>query len=294
MRRFALATVASFLLIACQNGTVTLSVADAPIDGATSAVIEFTSVDLIESDGSSHSFDFDPPASPDLLSATSKQLLSNVTVPAGSYKQITLHVSADGLSANSFVVYPDSSTISRSGTQRLELSTTDTDAVDIPATFSVTRLRNTALTADFDLRKSILNPESGLSTDPLVLDPQVRVVVDEEVGTLTGTVAASLVATGANCSPAAIYVYQGSTVAPGDEGGSNSHPFTSTIVPSGGSGSGFVSYTVGFLPPGTYTVALICNPEVDDPKSAETLVVFGQQNVSISAGAPTTALPFGP
>jgi hypothetical protein len=280
-------------LCACQNGTVTLSVADAPIDGASEVTIRFTGVDLVDTSGSTHSFEFDQPVTPNFASSSvATPMLTNVTVPAGDYSKITLHISADGNTTNSFVTYLSTSPINSGQTLPMALLDTTTDAVDVLKTFQVTRLRNTALTADIDLRKSIQNPAN--TGDPLVLDPQVRLVDNDEVGTLTGTVAASLVASGARCSPGAIYVYSPTTTTPGDEGGSTSQPFTSTTLPSGGSGSGFVSYTVGFLPPGTYTVALICNPEQDDLSTSDTLDVFGRQDVSISAGLTTTALSFGP
>src|ERR1044071_2808441 len=76
MRRTAFAILVSCLLCACQNGTVTLSVADPPIDGASQVKVRFDSVDLVESDGSKHSFDLDPDQTVNLLSSTSTQLLN--------------------------------------------------------------------------------------------------------------------------------------------------------------------------------------------------------------------------
>src|SRR5258708_6923521 len=91
------------LLSACDNGTLTLSVADAPIDGATQVVIEFTGVDVVGTDGKTHSFALSPVVAPNLLSASgqSTQLLSKATLPVGDYKSIKLQLSAGTTSGDS-------------------------------------------------------------------------------------------------------------------------------------------------------------------------------------------------
>lgn len=303
MRRFAAVPLLSaFLLCACENGTVTLSVADAPVDGANHAQIRFTAIDLVETDGSKHTFDLDPDKTVDLLSsATSTTLLSSVTLPAGDYTGVTLHISADGSGSDSVLTYPATATSTQ---QQFALKLSDTDAnadgIEVPASFSVTRLRNTAITADIDLRRSIIDANGG---NPLVLDlggsltnntdaTNVRVVVNEDVGALKGNVAAALVNSSSNCSPAAVYVYRDNVDAPDDVGSANA-PFSTTTLPTVTSSSASVSYSVNFLPEGTYTVALMCRADQDDPTKDDNIAVIdSRQDVQVTAGGITTVTSF--
>ena len=303
MRRFAGTPILSALLLcACENGTVTLSVADAPIDGANQVQIRFTAIDLVETNGSKHTFDLNPDQTVNLLSsATSAPLLSSVTLPAGDYSSVVLHISADGTGSDSALTYPATAT---SAQRQFALKLSDTDAsadgIQLPASFSVTRLRNTAITADIDLRRSIIDANGG---NPLALDlggsltnntdaTNVRVVVNEDVGTLKGTVAATLVNSSSNCSPAAVYVYQDNVDAP-DDVGSGSPPFSTTTLPTVTSSSASVSYSVNFLPEGTYTVALMCRADQDDPTKDDNIAVINlRQDVQVTAGGITNVEPF--
>jgi len=303
MRRFAAATVATAtLLCACENGTVTFSVADAPIDGASQVQVTFTGIDLIESDGSTHSFDLDQAKQVNLLGSTSTQLLGKVTAPAGDYTGITLHISATESNGDSFVKYLATAPNNAGDTLVLALPDDDVDGVTVPANFTVARLRDTGLTADIDLRRAIVDENNGSS---LTLDlsgaltntdrTNVHVVEDDEVGRLTGKVAASLINASSNCAPAAIYVYEGANADPGEIGGSTGQePITSTTLGIPSTSSGLISYTIDFLDPGHYTVALICKASLDDPTKDDGGFdpIFQDDDVEITAGESTAVDSF--
>src|SRR5579859_3503986 len=69
------------------TGQMTLSVADAPVDGAQKVVVEFTAVELVPETGNPVDITFASPKAIDLLnqSGTASAQLFDQAIPAGSY-----------------------------------------------------------------------------------------------------------------------------------------------------------------------------------------------------------------
>src|SRR3546814_21094318 len=65
-----------------------------------------------------------------------------------------------------------------------------------------------------------------------------------------------------------VYLYQGKVTAD-DIGGNGAQPYSSTNVVADGSGA--YRYTAAFLPEGTYTLALTCHADQDDPAANDDL-----------------------
>ena len=108
--------VTALALAACSGGggggdmgQMQLAVADAPVDGAQSVVVEFTGIELTGDSGSPVDITFASPKNIDLLkqSGTASAVLFNQPIPAGSYGQIRLMVMADGDPSNSYVMLSD-------------------------------------------------------------------------------------------------------------------------------------------------------------------------------------------
>jgi hypothetical protein len=273
------------LLAGCNNGTLTLSVGDAPIDRAASIVIKFTGVDVVETNDSAHSFTLDPPVSAELLSASGQEaklvLLNKVTLPAGEYKSITLKVSAGTAGVDSFINIV--STASDSGTHPLTLLDSDVDLLTQSAVFRIERQHNIALTADFDLRRSVLKPK--VSGDPYRLIPSVRIVHDDAVATVTGAVSSTFL-TDAGCvptDPVAVYVYKGTGVTPDDVGGTGTQPVSSAVVRQS-------AYTASFLDPSTYTAFVTCQALDDDADNNDDIhFLTTSREFTVTAGETETA-----
>jgi hypothetical protein len=95
-----------------QMNEMRLSVADAPpADNATHVVVVFTGVELTGNSGNPVTIMFSTPKSIDLMtqSNTASAVLFDQPIPAGSYGQIRLMVTADGSANNSYIDFADGS-----------------------------------------------------------------------------------------------------------------------------------------------------------------------------------------
>src|SRR5882762_11932799 len=100
----ALGLAMAFAIAACGGsnagmgmGQMTLSVGDAPVDGAQKVVVEFTGVELVPNSGNPLDITFASAKTIDLLnqSGTASAQLFDQQIPAGSYGQIRLTVRSE-------------------------------------------------------------------------------------------------------------------------------------------------------------------------------------------------------
>lgn len=288
MKAFALSPVVLAVVAACNDGAgtgkLTLAVTDAPVDGATSVVVQFTGVEVKPADGSAKSFDFDAPRQIDLLALTgthSDNLLDEVTVDAGRYEWVRLKVDAneDGV-MDSYITLTDGSQ------HELEVPSGDQSGLKLHNGFVVPAGGSASFTVDFDLRKSVHEPMDA--ADSYKLRPTLRIVDNAHVGAIAGTVDNTRIVDG--CTPA-VYVFAGGGVTPDDVDGSGVEPVTSGAVKLN-EASGHYEYTIGFLSIGDYTVSFTCDAAKDDPAVDDTLT-FTSQDATVVEDQ-TTTVDFGP
>lgn len=264
------------------NGTLNLAVTDTPVDGASSVVVAFTGVELMGPGGMT-TFTFKTEQSIDLLKLqgnASTALLSGVTVPAGDYQWMRLDIDA----AHSYLI------TTAGGKFPLSIPSGSQTGLKLVSGFTVAQGGIADFTIDFDLRQSVTLDNSG-GTTTYTLTPALRLINMQAVGTVTGTVAATLniggtLITATTCSPA-VYVYQGSGIVPQGynvtvSGGTA--PLTSADV-SLDSMTGNYSYTVGFLAPGSYTLAVTCASM--DTAGATSLAFSASQTATVTANTTT-------
>jgi len=262
------------------TGRLSLAVTDAPVDGATAVVVQFTGVEVKPADGHARSFDFVAPRQIDLMALTgtdSDLLLDDVEVPSGRYNWVRLKVDAneDGV-ADSYIDLDDGSR------HELEIPSGDETGLKLHSGFSVPAGGAASFTLDFDLRKSVHEPMNA--GDSYKLRPTLRIVDNARIGSVAGTVQSELVVPG--CAPA-VYVFAGSGVTPDDVDAIAPEPITSAM-PQLNVGTGDFDYTVGFLAEGDYTVSFTCNADLDNPATDDTLVFLGTQNAAVTAEQTTT------
>jgi hypothetical protein len=267
------------------TGKMSLAITDAPVDGATAVVVQFTGVAVKPADGQARVFEFDTPRQIDLLALTgtdSELLLDAVEVPAGNYSWVRLAVdaTADGVT-DSYIDLDD-------GTRHeLEVPSGAETGLKLNTGFIVPAGGLASFTLDFDLRKSVHEPMND--GGPFLLRPTLRIVDNVEVGSIAGTVDAALVPEG--CAPA-VYAFSGAGVTPDDVDGTDPEP-VSSAMPVLNAATGHYDYTIGFLSAGPYTVTFTCDADADDPAASDDLVFTGTQDATVVADE-TTTVDFAP
>ena len=262
------------------TGKLSLAVTDAPVDGATAVVVQFTGVEVKEEGGDTHVFDFAIPRQINLMALTghdSELLLDGVVVPSGRYEWVRLKVNAeeDGI-ADSYIDLDDGSR------HELEVPSGAETGLKLHGGFGVPNGGASSFTMDFDLRKSVHEPMNA--GDSFKLRPTLRIVDNSRIGAIAGTVQGALVVP--SCAPA-VYVFAGSGVTPDDVDAIAPEP-VSSAMPQLNAGTGNYDYTVGFLAEGDYTVSFTCNADLDNPETDDTLVFAGTQNAAVTAEQTTT------
>ena len=312
MKRFGIGLVCTlaFALAACSGsgsgvedqsqppstgdtGFFNLSISDAPIKDAAKVCIRFDGVELKHADSDEReTIDFDQPEVVNLLAhqgPNSRPIVTGVEVPAGAYQWIRLKVQAerglgggandadptselcDDATENSYLVRdsgPLHNLFIPSGSQRgLQLI----KDIIIPAN------RTGEYTAEWDLGKSFNGPP-GLLPD-VMMKPVVKVVANNEVGTLVGRVAEELI-TLESCDaefPPSVYVFDdGVEPNPFDDPFADDDAVATALVEKQMQDDGSMPwrYSIGFLLAGNYEVAYTCNGNDFIPLAGKPAEIF--------------------
>lgn len=260
-----------------EEGQLSLELADAPVDDLTEVNITVTGVELKPSDEDALVFTFDEPKTYDLLelqNGKTAELLSNEDVPAESYEWVRLNLSND--SGAHYVIGENG------GRYSLAIPSGAQSGLQVNAGFSVDEDEDIDLTLDFDVRKSVVNSSSTLAS--YLLRPSLRLVNNDEVGSIAGTVDESTVIA-VECDNAQdyaglVYVYSGTDVEP-DDLGSGTEPVVAVPVTDEGD-PGTYRYEASLLSEGNYTVSYSC--DVDDNEADEILEFLDPESVEVDAG----------
>lgn len=213
----AIAGIAAAVLVGCggsdatsgavadSSGFFNLSISDGPIKDATKVCIKFDGVQLKKADEEAPiSIDFDAPEVVNLLAhqgANSRSILTNELVPAGQYEWIRLMVDAsrggsgadDGDPTTDTCLAEDGSYLVRETGEVFNLFIPSGDQSGLKLIKDITVPVNASgnYTAEWDLGKSFIAPP-GLAPD-VIMKPVVKLVANNEVGTLVGQVADGIV-----------------------------------------------------------------------------------------------------
>lgn len=279
--RLALTTALILLpLTACNFSspnptTLNLSVADTPVDGATSVQVAFTGVQIQPANGALQEYDFSFPESIDLLERFQdgfQVILGDQPVPAGHYLWVRLmmDMSRSSITLTDGSVHP------------LVLTGSDQTGIKFVSGFDVSSEQASSFTVDFDLRKSI-----ALVSGDYDFTPVMRLVDDDQVATLAGIVSNTFMigttaVTDPTCSPAA-YIYAGANIKPVDINPTSKVQPLATATVFLDDFTGDYKYFADFMLPGTYTVALVCAAG-DDPTKTDTLTFAEPQTAPVSTG----------
>ncbi|WP_417568432.1 DUF4382 domain-containing protein [Marinobacter sp.] len=274
------------------TGTVSFNVTDAPAMKFSNVTIAFTGMSLKPADGEWVEFNFDQPKTWNLLElqgGLSEPLITDEEVPAGNYTQLRLLIDTDG----SFVKLEDEPDIERS----LAVPSGEQSGLKLNGDFLVAANTETDFTIDFDVKKSIVNPQ-GQSLADYLLKPSLRLVNNLEVGSVSGEVDYATINSTrladdqlADCAyEGSVYVFQGPDVVPTDINVNSEDGQPVMAVPvSNEDMVGLYTYTAAFLPEGRYTIAYSC--QLDNNESGDELDFQGTQNVTVIADSEVQAEP---
>lgn len=266
-----------------KKSSFSLDITDAPVDSATAVVVQFTGVSLKPSNGEAIEFDFAAPKTINLLElqeGNTEPLLSNEEISAGSYDWIRLKVNAENMVIDSYIELED-------GTQHsLYVPSGAQTGLKLNRGFNVAVGQSTNFTIDFDLRKSIVDPQSA--GKDYFLKPSLRVVDNTEIGQIEGVVGSQTMESG-DClaNGGVVYVYEGLDVV-ADDVGSQTEPLISANV-NYDSALNQYDYVVPFLAPGDFTVALTCDAVNDTPEADEDISFIQSLNATVETDVTTQA-----
>lgn len=282
--------------------SLSLGVADAPVDEAQAVVVSIEAVELLDAQGAvAHRVSFEPAVAVDLLQQQGGAqflLFEGREVPTGTYPELRLTVASQGQASCSQaqadpghpsyvrvdgVDYP--LIVPSGGSAGLKVSGPIILGQDAEARYTI----------DFDLRKSIVDRGASGCYN---LKPVLRVVDNAGAGAVSGSVDAALLADAgctadpADGSGAAVYVFSGAGIVPEDDDGTAPDPLTTALLtPVVDGGVTTFHYAAGFLPAGPYTLAFSCQAGDDIPGSAgdadDPIVFVGAADVTVQAGATT-------
>ncbi|GFE81945.1 hypothetical protein GCM10011487_39450 [Steroidobacter agaridevorans] len=265
------------------EGRIKVSVTDAPIDDASSVVVQFSGVAFKrEGEAAEIVRNLSPSVRQlDLLEyqqGRAALLLDNVTLPAGRYEWIRLIVDNETNVRDSYIVLTSGQECELRVPSGAESGLKLNRGFELPADGSA------ALTIDFDLRKSVHAPPGQQGSTPdcsqaYLLRPTLRVVDDASVGAIAGVVDSTLVPE--DCLPN-VYVFTGNDITPDDLEEAAVAGDVDPLLVVGveiENGSTNYGYRAAFLPPGPYTVAFTCSD--DDPTEDDELTFLEPKLVTV-------------
>lgn len=259
------------------TGKLSLSITDAPVDGAKEVWITIEQVLLKRSGGEEKTITLTGPEvdpvdgtlTVNLLALSGgqlSQLFNNETVTSGSYEWVRFAL----VENTARIVWEDDSE------DPLELPA-NKNVLKTSGSFSVGSGDSVAYIIDWDLRKSIVEHSGGYR-----LKPVLHIKRDDVYAYAVGTVGDPLFNGCAAEDVPSVYVYTGHDVTP-DDLGSDVEPVISVYV----SNDPQQAFYIGPLDPGAYTLAFTCDSLLDDPESGDDVLEFpaaGMTNISLESG----------
>src|SRR5690348_14164385 len=160
------------------TGALSVSMADTPVDNATSVVVDFTGIELHNTNGKTVTINFPSPKQIDLLKlqhGATGALTQGESVPAGSYDWMRLDVLADkDTQGQSYI------TLNTGPQYPLYIPSGSETGLKLVSPFTVAQGSTTQLIIDFNLRQSVTSTDG----QNYVLVPALRLENELQVGTI--------------------------------------------------------------------------------------------------------------
>ncbi|GAA4359432.1 DUF4382 domain-containing protein [Kangiella marina] len=278
-----LATSVTLALVACKSndpeeGKLAVAVTDAPVDGAEAVVVQFTGIE-IQGVGGRQSFDFATPKTIDLLELTgdeSLELLPATDLVAGEYQWMRLKVNAERGVTDSYIDI-------NGARYSLFVPSGNQSGLKLNRPFVIAAGGLTDFTIDFDLRKSVHEPQND--AEDYYLRPTLRIVDNAEVGHINGMIDPNLINAEGCTDSSAVYLFAGADAEVDDVDANEPEPITTGLVDVNNDGD--YVYEIGFVLAGDYTLGFTCEAANDDPETDD-VINFTTQNVTVAADGTVT------
>lgn len=267
------------LLAGCE-GEVTMDLGtELPADpNITEVVTDIRGLEFTKSSGGTETMEFTSSEQVDLIDLAEDdgvlRLFTSEQLSEGTYTGVRLLFDEDRAD-DAFV-----STIA--GTQ-FPLNLATADAAPLSFEIEDNESNSESFTLVLDLRKSLSFDEDS---DEYTLTPTLRTVETGEMSRIEGNVSVTCPA-GDALERGAVYLFQNQDVTPDDIDGAGVEPFaTSPIFTSTIDGGLF--YALRYLPAGSYTMALTCIGNDEEPSTDEDLEFRNVVNVDLDDGETIT------
>ena len=275
------------------TGTLSIGITDAPVDDLYQVWVAFTKV-IIQPAGSGGRIEVDvtDEGNPKMIelkslgSGQSEMLLNEYPLPEGDYSWMRLEIDP----SQTYVI------VNEGGDQLpLDCPSCTQSGLKLNRPFHVDAEGWVAFTIDFDLRKSITMANNGYKLRPTLRIVDAKIASSFLYGAVTDP------SNPAGPSGCVVYVYEGDVV-PDDICVPSSDEQSQNCANAGtqpaleanvtlDTESGGYEYRTGFIYPGFYTVALVC--EADNPDVDEDLTFYDvDNNVEVIAGPEGTRHDF--
>jgi len=190
-----IAIVTTIYLTSCEeqtgSGIIKLSITDSPIDtgNVTGVFITVTEIQVRNSDSVWLTMDnFDGPKIYNLMDLTRgvSDLLGNFSLDGGRYNQIRFILDAPvkgtskPVTPGCYIQFTDSST------EPLFVPSGAQSGFKAVGSFTVPVNGTVDITADFDVRKSVI--KTGSATSRYILKPVIRLIADNQAGSISGNI----------------------------------------------------------------------------------------------------------
>jgi hypothetical protein len=255
------------------EGTITTDLAtDAPVDpDIQEVVVPLLGIEF-QTSGGTETLEMTEAELIDLmdsLDGNSLRVFTDEELPTGDYTGVRLLFDEDNTE--------DAHVIDGAGSERT-LDFSSGDYADIDFSVDEEESSSESLILTLDLRLSL----SVNDNNEYLLDPVLRAVPADEASELQGTVTAACISTDTAANQAAIYLFAGEDVTADDFDGQEADPYATAPVLTSASGEG--TYVLRSLAAGTYTIALACNAEEENPTTDDDLDFQGSANVELDEG----------
>lgn len=249
------------------SGSISISLTDGPWEDARTMVLHITGMELGHSNGDVIRLDLSAgPMSIDMMQLQNgvfQPLVTDVAVPMGQYDWIRLHIDL----SQSYIEL-----MSTGGRHNMQMGSDAANGLEVHEIFHVLESLHEEFMLDFNLRRGVQHHDMGMMGDQYELHSAMRLVHMDDAGGLTGMIDASMVDINhPDCDPEPggnwAYLFSGDAVDPDDvaEPESDGVPgpmATDRIEMDPASGDHF--YHFGYLPAGSYRIAVTCSGEWDE------------------------------